>query len=177
MSSIITESTGVPSSHSTGIPNDTTFTVVSSTSTTINSFESPTVLDTCQIQQSSDQPIAIDQSQIEQQAVKSNDAWTSISDEAYTAVEVVLDRVDAIADELTEFTPATARRTSTELMASCLPKIQLKQGRYKQGKPIVDKPTSELTNEQTYSNSSCLSLSSSTSSATATSIATIRYVI
>jgi hypothetical protein len=160
-SSVITES-ALPNSGT--IPTDTTFTVVTSTSTTINSFESPNVLDTCQLQQSSDQAIIIDDSQQENLLIKSvegdksNDPWTPISDETYAAMEVALDRVEQSSQEQTEFTPATARRTATELMVSRLPKIQLKQGRFRQGKPIDDKNT-----EKTVTESHSLSTSSSTS--------------
>jgi hypothetical protein len=160
-SSVITES-ALPNSGT--IPTDTTFTVVTSTSTTINSFESPNVLDTCQVQQSSDQAIIIDDSQQENLLIKSvegdksNDPWTPISDETYAAMEVALDRVEQSSQEQTEFTPATARRTATELMVSRLPKIQLKQGRFRQGKPIDDKNT-----EKTVTESHSLSTSSSTS--------------
>ncbi|CAF5082369.1 unnamed protein product, partial [Rotaria sp. Silwood1] len=92
-SSIIAESVRPPNSGKTS--QDTTFTVITSTSTststTINSFESPNILDTCQIQQSSDPPIIICDSQPDTQQDnllvsntqknQTNDPWTPISDE------------------------------------------------------------------------------------------------
>jgi hypothetical protein len=154
------------------IPADVTFTIVSSTSTISNSFESPTVLDTGQLQQSSDQPIVIDDSQPDnhqenivnkntQEKKKQNDPWTPISDETYAAIETALEQVDRNSQEQMEFTPALARRTPTDLMASRLPKIQLKKGRYHRGKPIADKNITAIT-----TNESCsinISQSSSTS--------------
>ncbi len=147
------------------IPSDVTYTLVSSTSTTSSSFESPTVLNTGQLQQSSDQPIMIDDSQTDnqqenalnektQEKKKLNDPWTPISDETYAAIETALEQA--------EFTPALARRTPTDLMAARLPKIQLKKGRYHRGKPVADKSISSIT-----TNESCslnISQSSSTSS-------------
>lgn len=105
MSSIDGESV-TPTIDSNVTPVDTTFTIATSTSstTTNNSFESPSMLDTCQVQSSSDQPS-------------------------------IANRSD---DDFHEFTPATARRTPTDLMVSCLPRIQLKKGRYRLGKPIVE---------------------------------------
>ncbi|CAF0732463.1 unnamed protein product [Adineta ricciae] len=123
-------------------PPDTTFTVITSTSSTINSFESPNALDTCQLQQSSDQPIVIDDSQPDSQVEplsthvtdknEQSNPWAPISDDTYAAIEVALNQVHQGSEEQTEFTPAAARRTPTNLMASCLPKIQLKKGRYRQ---------------------------------------------
>ncbi|UJR26744.1 hypothetical protein I4U23_008059 [Adineta vaga] len=167
-SSNTSDSINLPHSH----PNlpDTTFTVITSTSTTINSFESPNILDTCQLQQSSDQAIIIDDSQPNTQSESlstnnndkntQNNPWTPISDDTYAAIEVALDRVDQDSEEQTEFTPSTARRTATNLMASCLPKIQLKKGRFHQGKPIEDKSTSDTAS--TTSSESC-SISTTTS--------------
>jgi hypothetical protein len=155
------------------IPADTTYTVITSTSTTINSFESPNVLDTCQLQQSSDQPIIIDDSQPDNQQEnlitnnthenQQNDPWTPISDETYAAIEIALDRNS---QDQPEFTPTVARRTPTELMASCLPKIQLKKGRYRKGKPIADKNTSDTTTNECRS----MTISQSSSNSTTTSV-------
>jgi len=127
--------------HSTAIPTDMTFVVSGSTSGSTNSFESPTVLDTCQIQQISDPAlVVIDDSQSDQSqpTTKTQNPWIPISDETYAAVEIALNQPEINSEELTEFTPATARKTPTDVMASCLPKIQLKKGRYRQGKPLED---------------------------------------
>jgi hypothetical protein len=155
------------------IPPDATFTIVSSTSTG-TSFESPTVLNTGQLQQSSDQPIVIDDFQPDNQQEnsitktthekKQNDPWTPISDETYAAIETALEQVNTKSQEQMEFTPALARRTPTDLMASRLPKIQLKKGRYHRGKPIADKNISATTTNESHSiNTSQSSSSSSTS--------------
>lgn len=159
-------------------PPDVTYTVITSTSTTINSFESPNVLDTCQLQQSSDQPIVIDDSQTENipsnrtNEKKQNDPWTPISDETCTAIETALEQVNQHSQEEMEFTPAIARRTPTELMASRLPKIQLKKGRYYRGKPVTDanplEKTTTITNESLSTTISQSSTSSITISATTT---------
>jgi len=155
------------------IPGDATYTVITSTSSTINSFESPNVLDTCQLQQSSDQPIIIDDSQPDNlvltnniQNNKQNDPWTPISDETYAAIEQALDQNEQNSQEQSEFTPAIARRTPTELMASRLPKIQLKKGRFHKGKPISDKSTPDTTTNECHS----LTISQSSSSSTTTSV-------
>ncbi|CAF3214057.1 unnamed protein product [Rotaria sp. Silwood2] len=174
-SSIIVESVLPPNSGK--ISQDTTYTVITSTSTstTINSFESPNILDTCQILQSSDQPIIICDSQPDTQQdnlvipntqkTQTNDLWTPISDETYAAIETTLHPIDSSSQEQNEFTPTTARRTPTDLMASRLPKIQLKKGRFCQGKPIADKNTSDTTTNECQSSTICQS-SSSTSTST-----------
>ncbi|CAF1042397.1 unnamed protein product [Rotaria sp. Silwood1] len=176
-SSIIAESVRPPNSGKTS--QDTTFTVITSTSTststTINSFESPNILDTCQIQQSSDPPIIICDSQPDTQQDnllvsntqknQTNDPWTPISDETYSAIETALHRIDESSQEQNEFTPTTARRTATDLMASRLPKIQLKKGRFHQGKPLSDKNISDKATNECQSSTICQS-SSSTSTST-----------
>lgn len=138
-------------------PPDITYTVITSTSTTINSFESPNTLDTCQLQQSLDQPIVSDESQSENTAnsktteKKPNDPWTAVSDETYSAIDTALAQGNQPSQEELEFTPVIARRTPTDLMASRLPKIQLKKGRYHRGKPVTDtnplEKTTTVTNE------------------------------
>jgi hypothetical protein len=75
--------------------------------------------------------------------------------------------LDQTPEEQTEFTPATARRTPTDLMASCLPKIQLKKGRFRHGKPIADKNAPDTTTNEC--RSMTISQSSSTTS-TSTSV-------
>ena len=164
-------------------PPDVTYTVITSTSTTINSFESPNTLDTCQLQQSSDQPIVIDDSQSENipsnttNEKKQNDPWTPISDETYTAIETALEQVNQNSQEEMEFTPAIARRTPTELMASRLPKIQLKKGRYHRGKPVTDTNPLEKTTTTTITNQTpSTTTSQSSSSSTSISTITTKYV-
>jgi hypothetical protein len=161
-------------------PPDLTYTVITSTSTTINSFESPNALDTCQLQQSSDQPIVIDDSQSENipnnktNEKKQNDPWTPISDETYREIETALERVDQHSQEEMEFTPAIARRTPTELMASRLPKIQLRKGRYHRGKPVNDTNSLEKT---TTNEASSITISQPSSSSISISAITTKYVM
>ena len=128
------------------------------------------MLDTCQLQQSSDQPIVIDDSQSDTSTTtttttaagsKQKDPWVPISDETDEAIENAL---STASQESIVFPPAIARRMPTELMASRLPKIQLKQGRYRYGKPIPEKRTADSTTTTT--NESCsndISQSASTS--------------
>ena len=130
------------------------------------------MLDTCQLQQSSDQPIVIDDSQSDTSTIttiaaaaaaggKQKDPWVPISDETDEAIENAL---STASQESIVFPPAIARRMPTELMASRLPKIQLKQGRYRYGKPIPEKRTADSTTTTT--NESCsndISQSASTS--------------
>lgn len=159
------------------IPPDITYTVISSASTTINSFESPNVLDTGRLQQSSDQPIVIDDPQSDNQQdessshktqeKKQNDPWTPISDETYAAIETALEQTDRNSQDQMEFPPAIARRTPTDLMASRLPKIQLKKGRYHRGKPIAETSTSDITTNESHS-------TTTTSQSSSTSVITIK---
>ena len=120
------------------------------------------MLDTCQLQQSSDQPIVIDDSQSDTSTItttaaaaggKQKDPWVPISDETDEAIENAL---STASQESIVFPPAIARR---------LPKIQLKQGRYRYGKPIPEKRTADSTTTTT-TNESCsndISQSASTS--------------
>ncbi len=140
------------------------------------------MLDTCQLQSSAEQPvIVIDDSQPDTQQEnllvnkpthenKQKDPWTPISDETYAAMELAIDQPS---QDQTEFTPAVARRTPTELMASRLPKIQLKKGRFRQGKPIADKNTSDTTTNESRSMTISQTSSSSSSSSTSTSTSII----
>jgi len=136
-------------------------------------------LDTCQLQQSSDQPIITDDSQPDNQQEnllinnthenRQNDPWTPISDDTYRAIEIALDQNP---QEQPEFTPATARRTPTEIMASCLPKIKLNKGRYRHGKPITDKNTPDTTTNESRS----MTISQSSSTSTSTSVIITKYI-
>ena len=158
-------------------PQDVTYTVITSASTTTNSFESPNILDTCQLQQSSDEPIIIDDTQPDNQPEnlknnnthenRQNDSHAPIRDETSATTETGLNRIEASSEDLTEFTPATARRTPTELMASRLPKIRLKKGRFRQGKPIANKNVPDTTTNECHSTTIC---QASPSTSTSTSI-------
>ncbi|CAF5207691.1 unnamed protein product, partial [Rotaria magnacalcarata] len=147
---------------------DKTYTVITSTSTstststTISSFESPSLLDTCQLQQSSDQPITISDSQPNTQKSQQNDPWIPTNDDTCSPIEKSLHRIEPTSQEQNEFTPVTARRTPTDVMASRLPKIKLKKGRFHRGKPIHDKNTSDTTTASD-GQSSIICQSSSTS--------------
>ncbi len=77
-----------------------------------------------------------------------HDPWTPISDEIDAALEKAIEETEPVPDDSPlEFTPATARRTDTAVMAACLPKIPLKPGRFRQGKPILDRSTTSAANE------------------------------
>ncbi|UJR22363.1 hypothetical protein I4U23_025425 [Adineta vaga] len=78
---------------------------------------------------------------------KQIDLWTEISEETDAALERVLDQIESFSNSPLEFTPATARRTHTETMAARLPKIPLKQGRFRNGRPINNHPTTNGANE------------------------------
>ena len=148
--SIVTESPAP--ALSAAAPADTTFTViVSSSTTTGSSFQSPSLLNTCQMQSSSEQAVLIEGSQPDhhqQQQTIADFPRTTTTDQPCPAMEVVTNLIDLSAAEPTEFTPATARRTATELMASRLPKIHLKQGRYRQGKPIAEQNPPSVVGER-----------------------------
>lgn len=144
-STIIIESTR---SNSVTIPPDITSSTVGSSTSIINNAETVTIID---IDQSSIQKIPMDDIQQEHTLIKSNnkqiDPWIPISDEIDAALEQALDQIDSSFDTPLEFTPATVRRTETQFMAAHLPKIPLKEGRFRQGKPIIDRTTSNAANE------------------------------
>ncbi|CAF0872499.1 unnamed protein product, partial [Adineta steineri] len=132
--------------------NESTTTVISSSSITVTKN-----IEKHQIQQSPIEMIVIDESQNDNQEIntvlestdndKSINPWTPITDEIDTALERVLDQVEATVDSPLEFTPTTVRRTETEIMAARLPKIPLKEGRFRNGKPILNRSTSSAANE------------------------------
>ncbi|CAF1288080.1 unnamed protein product [Adineta steineri] len=132
--------------------NESTTAVISSSSITVTKN-----IEKHQIQQSPIETIVIDESQNDNQEIntvmestdnnKSINPWTSITDEIDTALERVLDQVEATVDSPLEFTPTTVRRTETEIMAARLPKIPLKEGRFRNGKPILNRSTSSAANE------------------------------
>ena len=61
-----------------------------------------------------------------------NNPWTSLPDDVDATLEGLISQIE------TEpaYTPITARKTETEFMASRLPKIPLKPGRFRLGKPV-----------------------------------------
>ena len=71
------------------------------------------------------------------------DPWQPISDEVDAALEQVLDQVDTSF----EYSPHTVRHTDTNILASHLPKIPLKEGRFRHGKPIQKQITTNAANE------------------------------
>ncbi|CAF1328237.1 unnamed protein product, partial [Adineta ricciae] len=73
------------------------------------------------------------------------DPWTEITEETDAALKQVLNEVEFISDTPLEFTPATARRTNAETMAARLPKIPLKQGRFRNGRPVDNCTTTTTT--------------------------------
>ncbi len=126
-------------SNSATIPPDIT---TASATSIINNLDTVTIIDIDQ------QTITIDDSKQENILRKPiNDPWIPISDETDAALEQALDQIDSSFDTPLEFTPTTVRRTETEFMAACLPKIPLKQGRFRQGKPIIDRTTTNAANE------------------------------
>lgn len=68
--------------------------------------------------------------------------WSPIPDDIVMDIEQAVEPIDASSDSPLEYTPTTARRTNTEVMAARLPKIPLKPGRFRQGRPIVDRSIS-----------------------------------
>lgn len=73
--------------------------------------------------------------------------WNPISDEIDATLEGVLNQVDSVSDSSIVYSPATVRRTETELMAARLPKIALKTGRFRLGKPISPSVSTTAANE------------------------------
>ena len=74
--------------------------------------------------------------------------WEPISDEIEAALEIAVEQTEPVSDDPPlEFTPATARRTDTDVMAARLPKIPLKPGRFRLGKPIPNRSTTDAANE------------------------------
>jgi hypothetical protein len=121
-------------SNSATIPPDITTTT---TTTVINNSEKIITID-------EDQIIIIDDTPSSEPR---HDPWIPISDEIDAALEKAIDQIDSVSDSPLEFTPATARRTETEVMAARLPKIPLKPGRFRHGKPIIDRSTTNAANE------------------------------
>ncbi|CAF1179361.1 unnamed protein product [Adineta steineri] len=132
--------------------NESITAVISSSSITVTKN-----IEKHQIQQSPIEMIVINESQNDNQQINtvvecidnntSINPWTPITDEIDTALERVLDQVEATVDSPLEFTPTTVRRTETEIMAARLPKIPLKEGRFRNGKPILNRSTSSAANE------------------------------
>ena len=73
--------------------------------------------------------------------------WNPISDEVDATLEGVLNQVESVSDSSIVYSPATVRRTETELMAARLPKIALKTGRFRLGKPISPSVSTTAANE------------------------------
>ena len=153
-STIVIEST---SSKLATVPSKTTTTDIPSTSAT-NNIENITIIDTNSLEESSNQAIIIiddnktdnQQKHISKKSTTNKqqiDPWTPISDEIDAALEQALDEIDSTHDRSPEFTPTTARRTETEVMAALLPKMPLKRGRFRAGRPISDCITSDAANE------------------------------
>jgi hypothetical protein len=122
-------------SNSATIPPD--ITTITTESSLINNTEHITTIDEGEIITIDDTP----------SSKPLHDPWIPISDEIDAALEKALDQIDSSCDSPLEFTPATARRTDTEIMAARLPKIPLKPGRFRQGKPIVDRSITNAANE------------------------------
>lgn len=83
--------------------------------------------------------------------------WIPISDDVDAALEKILSHVEGEV-----FTPTTARHTDTDVMAARLPKIPLKQGRFRLGKPVPPPATTTAADE--YRPSNILTQDSATSS-------------
>lgn len=110
-----------------------------------NNAENTTTIEENQVQQSSIETITIDDTQPETIVIetattnKPIDPWIPISDEIDEALERAIDEIGSSSDTPLEYTPVTARRTDTEIMAARLPKIPLKEGRFRNGKPIPNR--------------------------------------
>jgi hypothetical protein len=94
----------------------------------------------------------IDDNQQENTLIKPNnnkqtDPWIPISDDIDAALEEALNQIDSSSDTPLEYSPTTVRRTETEIMAARLPKIPLKVGRFRNGKPIMNRTTTNAANE------------------------------
>jgi hypothetical protein len=75
------------------------------------------------------------------------DSWMiPISDDVDAALEQVLNQIDDNSDTSMVFSPATARRTETAVMVARLPKIPLKAGRFRSGRPVQSSPPSTTVN-------------------------------
>ena len=70
--------------------------------------------------------------------------WNPVSDETDLTLERILHPTESPTDV---YTPSTARRTDTAFMAAHLPKIPLKPGRFRLGKPISTSTTPNAANE------------------------------
>ncbi|CAF3350494.1 unnamed protein product [Rotaria socialis] len=151
----------------------TTSDVATSPSKT-NHIENTTTSDIIPIPESSIETITIDDNSIDDQQdhidIKSTNEsgklnpWDPIRDEIDDTLERVLNQVDSTENSTLEFTPTTARRTNTEVMAALLPKIPLKEGRFRQGKSIMNRTLSNAANE--YRPSATVSFSPKPTSAT-----------
>ncbi|CAF2075561.1 unnamed protein product [Rotaria magnacalcarata] len=151
----------------------TTSDVATSPSKT-NNIENTTTSDIIPIQESSIETITIDDNSIDDQQERRDikptnesgklNPWDPIRDEINDALERVLNQVDSTENSTLEFTPTTARRTNTEVMAALLPKIPLKEGRFRQGKLIMNRTLSNAANE--YRPSAIVSFSPKPTSAT-----------
>ncbi|CAF2651683.1 unnamed protein product [Rotaria sp. Silwood2] len=147
-------------SNSSIIQPDVIATTVSTSSpiSVSNNIENTTTIDQNPLEKSPIEMIIIDDTptdnQQEHETIKPTNnnnqqmnPWSPISDEIDAALEQVLIQIDASNNVPLEFTPTTARRTDTEIMAALLPKIPLKQGRFRSGKPIINRSTSNAANE------------------------------
>jgi hypothetical protein len=122
------------------VPLDITITTIdtSSSISVIKNIENPTTIDDNQQENTLMEP---------PDNTKQTDPWTPISDEIDAALEQVLVQIDSSSDTSLEYSPATVRRTETEIMAARLPKIPLKEGRFRNGKPIMNRTTTNAANE------------------------------
>lgn len=73
--------------------------------------------------------------------------WDPIRNDIDHTLEKVLNQVDTSETAPLEFTPVTARRTNTEVMAALLPKLALKEGRFRRGRPIGNRTLSNAASE------------------------------
>ncbi|CAF3607953.1 unnamed protein product [Rotaria sp. Silwood1] len=132
--------------------------LITTTVTTTNNIENSTNIDNELLEKSPIEMIIIDDTPTDNQEehttkIKSTNnnkqmnPWSPISDEVDAALEHVLNQISSSNDIPLEFTPTTARRTDTEIMAALLPKIPLKQGRFRSGKPIINRSISNAANE------------------------------
>ena len=125
-------------SNSVTVPPDVTTIETASSISIIKNIETTTIIDDHQQEDTSIKPID-NNNQI--------NPWIPISDEIEAALEQAIDQIDSTCDTPLEYSPASARRTETEIMAARLPKLSLKEGRFRKGKPITNRTSTDAANE------------------------------
>lgn len=93
-----------------------------------------------------DDTIANNQAE-ESTIAKPMNPWSPLREDVDATLEHVLVQLDSAEESPLEFTPTTARRTDTEVMAALLPKIPLKKGRFRPGRSTLNRTPSNAANQ------------------------------